>query len=97
MLSNVIHTKSNFKVHIYVTMVGKTIKLLEDNTQVVFITFLNRIQDVLIIKGKWVKLKIAVDKNTIKRKALNQISKFVIHINDNKIILKFISLNIINE
>lgn len=64
-------------------MVSKTLKLLEDSN---LEDFLNGIQDILIIKEKFVKLRIAVHQDTVNRQILYQISKFARHVKENKII-----------
>lgn len=59
-------------------MVNKTLKLLGDNN--LRSDFLNRIQDTLITKENFIKLRIALHQDTINRQVLYHISKFVMHV-----------------
>lgn len=74
------------------TVMGKTTKLLKITQKALFSNsrsdFLNRIQEALIIKRKFVILRISVHQDIIKKQVLDQVSKFVTHINDDKIICR---------
>lgn len=74
------------------TVMGKTTKLLKITQTALFSTsrsdFLNRIQEALIIKRKFVILRISVHQDIIKKQVPDQVSKFVTHINDDKIICR---------